>query len=193
MNRMTATVSAMFLMASGFASAQEGGEHAPPKPTPFHKHLKQFVGNWDAKTKFLMEPGKPPVESTGNERVKLVRGGLWLILDFKGKMEGKQFTGHGVLGYDSKEKKYVSSWIDSMSENLMVSEGTCDEAGKIFTMVYKGPDPHSGEPMTMKQVTEVTGEDTRKLSFLVKTPDGKFMEVGTIEYTRKEKKKKKKE
>ena len=194
MKRMIAAVSAAFLSMTGLASAQEEG-HAPVKPTKFHKHLQQFAGNWTTTAKFMMKPGEPPVESKGSEKAKLTAGGLWMIFDYKGKFEGKPFTGHGVMGYDSRKKKYVMSWIDSMTDMLMVSEGTCDEAGRVFTLVYEGPDPHTGQPMTMHHVVEVTGEDTRKLSFKFKTPDGQFMEVGTIEYTKKKKapKKKKKE
>ena len=192
MNRVIVSISVAILWASGFAIAQEEGEHRPPKPTLFHKHLKQFVGTWDAKAKSLTEPGKPPVEFRATERIRLMPGGLWLIFDYKGKMGETSFTVHGVSGYDSKKKKFVSSWIDSRMDILTVSEGTCNEAGKVFTMVYELPNPHGGEPTTMKHVSQVTGADMRTLTYLVKMPDGKFMKVGTVEYTRKKKEPKRK-
>ncbi len=60
--------------------------------------------------------------------------------DFKGSMMGMPFTGHGMHGYDNVTGKHWSTWNDSMSTGLMVSEGTCDAKGACtFTGSWNDP------------------------------------------------------
>jgi hypothetical protein len=98
---------------------------------------------------------------------------------------GTEFVGHGVMGYDTLKKKYTGSWIDSMSTAIWTMEGTADDAGKVFTSVMEGPNPETGKPMKMKLVNEITGKDSKKLTFYMEGPDGKEFSMGKIEYTRK--------
>lgn len=185
--RMTLTAAAM-LAVGGLAVAaglkQEGW--GPPKPTKFHEHMKQLEGTWDTTAEFVGEkPGDPPMKSKGSGTDKLIAGGLFLITDYKGDMMGTEFIGHGIMGYDTLKKKYTGSWIDSMSTAIWTSEGTCDDAGKVFTAVMEGPDPVSGKPMKMKMISEITGKDSKKMTMFMDGPDGKEMQIGKIEYTRK--------
>lgn len=179
---MRTTIALALLSLPAAAGAQE---YQPPKPTKFHEYLKQFEGAWDAVSKFQMQPGQPPVESKGSEVAKLTSGGLWLVFEYKGDMFGQPFTGHGVMGYDTQKKKFVGTWVDSMATGLFLSEGTCDDKGKVFTSVMEGTDPESGKPMKMKHVSEIKDADRKTLTFYTDGPDGKETAVGTIEYTRR--------
>jgi hypothetical protein len=89
------------------------------------------------------------------------------------------------MGYDTGKKKYTGSWVDSMSTAIWTSEGTVDDAGRVFTGVMEGPDPETGKMMKMKMVSEITGKDSKKLTMYLDGPDGKEMQIGKIEYTRK--------
>ena len=79
-----------------------------------HKVLARMAGTWNTKMKSWMEPGKPPMESTGTSEQRMILGGRYLQQDFAGDMMGSPFTGIGVTGHDNHTKKYVSTWIDSM-------------------------------------------------------------------------------
>ena len=48
---------------------------APGEP---HKLLASLAGSWTTKTKEWMEPGKPPVESTGSAEMKMLLDGHFL-------------------------------------------------------------------------------------------------------------------
>ena len=50
-------------------------------------------------------------------------GGLWVLSKFEGDFGGMKFEGRGQFGYDPIKKKYVGTWIDSMSPTLSVLEG----------------------------------------------------------------------
>ncbi len=80
-----------------------------------HKLLAGLEGTWTTRTKSWMEPGKPPLETTGTCEQKLLLGGRYLQQVYTGDMMGEQFTGINLLGCDNHTGKYVSTWIDSMS------------------------------------------------------------------------------
>jgi hypothetical protein len=62
---------------------------------------------------------------------RLICDGLWLVSDFEGS---SGFGGHGVHGYDVEKKKYVGTWIDSMSTLLHAKEGEWDAAKRTMTL-----------------------------------------------------------
>jgi hypothetical protein len=152
---------------------------APPKPGPEHQVLKGSVGTWDATIEHFM-PGQEAHTAKGVETAKLV-GGLWLVSDFKGDMMGAPFEGHAVAGYDSNKKKYVGTWIDTMSVGKYDTEGTYDAATKTMTERIEGPGM-DGKPAKWKAVTEWKDADTRVFSMY---DDGKESPSMRITYKRK--------
>lgn len=171
------TLSVVLILTSSSAVAQKKrAAKKPPMPsqeeqtrrwqeamTPgdAHKALEQFVGEWDAVTRVWMEgPGKPPAESTGSSSSTMALGGRFLRQDFTGQMMGMPFTGVGFTGYDNIKKKYVGSWMDSMSTALATMEGTFDTSGKVLTTFGKMDDPTTGERnKTIKYVLRIISPD----------------------------------
>jgi hypothetical protein len=154
------------------------------KPGPEHDLLKKDVGTWDATVENLMPtPGAPTSTSKGVETNKLI-GGLWLVTDFKSQMMGQPFEGHGTTGYDTNKKKYVGTWVDSMSTGLMVGESTYDPATKTVTGYMEGTDP-TGKPAKMKMVTEFKDDNTRVFTMYMPGPDGKEAPGMRITYKRR--------
>ena len=154
-----------------------------PKPSPEHAVLKQEAGEWDVTVESFMAPGQPPVLSKGLETGKMV-GDFWLVSDFKTDMMGQPFTGHGTLGYDPAKKKYVSTWIDSMTPTLSLGESDYDAATRTFTGWLDGLN-HAGQPTKIKTVTVFKDAGTRIMTMSLKGPDGKEMTALRITYTRK--------
>lgn len=187
MKARLALASLAILAAGGLALADRAKQekYEPPKPTKNHEYLKQFEGTWEANSEFSEKPGDPPMKSKGTETDKVAVGGLFLIIDHQSEMMGMPFSGHGIMGYDTLKKKYVGSWVDSMSTAIWSSEGTVDDAGKVFTSVMEGPNPMTGKMMKMKYVSEITGKDTKKMTFYMEGADGKEHSTGKIEFTRK--------
>lgn len=164
------------------ALAQEGAPPMP-RPGPEHEVLKQDVGTWDA-TVEMMEPGKPPVVSKGAETVTLLEGGLWTVTDFKSTMMGQPFHGHGTSGFDPVKKKYVSTWVDSMSAGIYLGEATYEPKTKTLKGHMEGPDP-SGNTMKMNQTVEWKDPDTRVFTMYLTGPDGKDVPMMRITYKRR--------
>jgi hypothetical protein len=140
-----------------------------PQPGPEHEMLKRDVGTWDATVEFFMEPGAPASVSKGTEVVTML-GGFWQLTEFKSEMMGQPFEGRGATGYDPVKKKYVGTWVDSMTPGYYTTEGTYDPATKTLTATMEGPDP-SGQVTKTKETTEWKADGTRV--FTMYNPDGK--------------------
>ncbi len=163
--------------ASGVARSQEA-----PKPGKEHKVLESELGTWDAVIKTWSDPKGEPAESKGVETNTMMPGGLWLLSEFKGEFFGSEFHGRGQYGYDTNKKKYVGTWIDSMTSSLMVSEGTYDEKTHAMTMTGDMFDPAAGKEMKTKSVTVIKPDGTRTMTMYVMAegtgPEGfKMMEI----------------
>jgi hypothetical protein len=153
-----------------------------PKPGPEHEVLKQLAGEWDATVESFAAPGQPPMLAKGIETGTMV-GGFWLVSDFKSEVMGQPFLGRSTLGYDPAKKKYVSTWIDSMTPSLSVGESDYDAATKTFTGWTDALD-HRGRPTRFKMMTVFKDPATRVSTTSMKGPDEKEMTVMRITYTR---------
>ena len=128
-------------------------------PGPPHELLARMAGNWDTHTKSWMEPGKPPLESTGASEQKMLFEGRYLHQEFTGDMMGTPFTGIGLTGYDNQKKRYVSIWIDSMSTAIFYFEGTGETENRTITQGCRYEDPVKG-PMKLRSVTRIVDNNT---------------------------------
>jgi hypothetical protein len=140
-----------------------------PQPGPEHEMLKKDVGTWDASVEMFMDPAGAPGVSKGTETVSML-GGFWQVSEFKSEMMGQPFEGRGATGYDPVKKKYVGTWIDTMTPGYYTVEGTYDPATKTMTTVMEGPDP-TGVIAKTKATTQWKDADTRVFSMY--GPDGK--------------------
>jgi hypothetical protein len=154
-----------------------------PQPQKEHEWLKQLAGEWTLDIQ-VQEPNKDTVKSKGTETVRMM-GGFWAVSEVKATMMDMPFTGSFTVGYDTQKKKYVAAWIDSMNDYLWQYEGTVDPSGKTLTLEATGPCPMQGGKMTkFKDVIEIKDKDHRTLTSHVDF-DGKFVQMLTINYTRK--------
>ena len=149
-----------------------------------HKMLASLAGSWTTKTRGWMEPDKPPMEGTGTCEQKMLLGGRYLQQEYTGEMMGSPFTGINVIGYDNHAKKYVSTWIDSMSTGIYYFEGTA--TGKTTTQRCSYDDPVRG-PMVWRSVTRIVNNDTLKLEMYLAPKRGKEEKMMEMTVTRNQK------
>jgi Protein of unknown function (DUF1579) len=170
-------------MSADQKAMMEAWEKASSVGEP-HKRLAGMEGTWDAEVSMWMAPGQPPAKSMGTSVNKAILGGRWIEQEFTGSAMGQPFQGVGYTGYDNTKKKYVSSWIDSMSTALMVSEGTFDAAGKVMTSLSTSADPMTGKPMQTKGVMRMVDSDHHVYE-MWETHGGKETKTLEIHYRRK--------
>src|SRR6476620_9712398 len=94
-----------------------------------HKQLENLAGSWTTKTKEWMEPGKPPMESTGSAEMKMLLDGRFLQQEYSGQMMGQAFSGLEIIGYDNLRKRYITTWMSTMGTSIFIMEGTASADG----------------------------------------------------------------
>ncbi len=153
-------------------------------PGEHHEHLKATVGRWSTVTKMWPAPGAPPEETKGSAVHKMVLGGRFIEVSYKGAFFGQPFEGSGRAGYDRYKKKYVDTWGDSMGTMIMVSEGQCSEGGKVRTMTAAYDDPFTGLPTKMRSVYTMQDADHFLLEMYTKAGDAPEYKMMEIQHTR---------
>jgi hypothetical protein len=170
------------VLALALAALSRAEAPKMPAPAKEHEFLKQFAGEWETDAEMVMEPGKPPVKSKGTESARML-GGFWLTSEMKGDCMGVTVTGHTTVGYDPKARKYVGTWVCSMSDWLCKYEGSAD--GKTLTLQCEGPAPKTGKTVKMKDVLELKGKDHKVLTSSILGEDGKWTVFMTMNAKRK--------
>ena len=77
-----------------------------------HKQLASLAGSWTTKTKSWMEPGKPPMESTGSCEEKILLDGRYLQQECTGEMMGHRSPASACKGTTiSPRSMWRRGWI----------------------------------------------------------------------------------
>jgi hypothetical protein len=149
-----------------------------------HKLLASLEGSWTTKTRGWMEPDKPPTDSTGTCEQKMLLGGRYLQQEYTGDMMGEPFTGINIIGYDNHTKKYVSTWIDSMSTGIYCFEGTASPDGKTITQESSYDDPVRG-PMIWRSISRFVDNNTLEYEMYMIPKGGKEEKMMEMTVSRK--------
>jgi hypothetical protein len=150
-----------------------------------HQELASSVGTYDLKIKSWHEPGGPAMEDTGTATRSMALGGRVLVEAFTGSMMGMPFTGHGMTGFDNVSGNYWSTWNDSMSTGIMVSQGTCDASHKTCSFTGTWNDPIKKGPVQARMILRRTSPTTEVFELYGPARDGKEMKMMEILYTKK--------
>ena len=118
-----------------------------------HQALAATAGTYDLRITSWHEPGAPAMEDTGTATRSVALGGRVLVEDVTGATMGMPFTGHGMMGFDNVSGKYWSTWNDSMSTGILVTEGTCDAEVKACTFTGSCNDPIKKAPVKARMTT----------------------------------------
>lgn len=161
-------------------AARLAAQQPEVKPGPEHDVLKQEEGVWDVTIK------SKEGDSKGVHTAKMGLNGLWILDHFKADFGGMAFEGMGATSYDPAKKKYMGTWIDSMSTSPMVSEGTYDKATKTLTMVGNMPMP-DGKSVKTTMTTVFKDADNKTFTMRTAGPDGKGIEMLNASYKRRAK------
>jgi hypothetical protein len=151
---------------------------------PEHELMAQAVGTYDVAIKSWMDPAAPPMESKGVAVRTLHMGGRVMNEEFESDMMGMPFTGLSRSGYDNVSGKWWSTWTDSMSTGIMVSEGGCDEDLNC-TYIGSYNDPLKGGPVTSRYVAKWTSPDEQYFAMYGPGRDGNEVKMMEMTYTRR--------
>ena len=116
-------------------------------------------------------------------------GEFWMTSEFECNMGGMKFMGHSQLGYDPAQKKYVGTWIDSISPYISNLEGEYDKSTHTLTMMSTGRNMMTGEIEKSKMITKYIDENTKHFEIHMQVPgeQDKWWKSLEIDYKRQAK------
>jgi hypothetical protein len=150
-------------------------------PSAEHALLRRFAGEWEAR---LAREGASG-ERAGTETGRLMAGEYWVVLELRGRYEGRPYEGHGLLGYDPAKKKYVGVWAGSAAPGLAALEGEADPSGTSLTMWIDAANPRTGEIVKERMVHAFAGPSRRTLTFYGHDEAGRERVTAVMTYTLK--------
>lgn len=97
----------------------------PDVSTPHHAALAALAGSWSGRSTTWFEPGAPGLEAPFNARAVMVMGGRFLELRYDSALDGKDFSGVLVVGFEGARKLHVATWMDEFHTGtaMMLLEG----------------------------------------------------------------------
>jgi Protein of unknown function (DUF1579) len=128
------------------------------------KLFEQDLGSWDAEIEVNLPNG---VEKSKGKMTSWLVGGRWLVVDFKNETG---FEGHGVYGYDSDQKRYVGTWVDSMRGFLARGVGSWDPETRKMTYTYEHT--AGGRQMAWREETTKNPDGSQTFQVIMKGPAG---------------------
>ncbi len=172
------------VVAARTAAAQGAMELLAPGDE--HKNMAREVGVWDAASKIFPAPDAAPMESEGVETVTML-GPFWLVAEFEGEFAGMPFKGMSQMTFDPLKKKYVGTWIDTVSAVMLTMEGDYDAQKHELTLMMEGIDAMTGKPGKWKTVTRYESEDAKtfEMHAPVEGEDGQWWKMMEIRYARR--------
>lgn len=157
--------------------------NAPPMPQPTaeHRQLLQYAGTWNVLCKFYMDPSQPPMEVQAKEIVEPV-GEFWLVSKYSCDFMGAPFVGRSTLGYETHAKRYVSTWIDSMTPAFFQFTGAMKGSelhmeGMAFSCMTQSMLKH-------RTVDRFISKDEHVFEMYCTMPDGNECKMMTNHYKR---------
>jgi len=154
-------------------------------PGKVHEMLAKEDGNWTFTMSYWMTPDGPPSTTNGTNEYKMVLGGRYQQSISKAQMEGMEFEGHGLLGYDNAKKMFQNTWADNMGTGIMFMEGKWDDATKSVALTGKMFDPMTNKELEVKQVYKMIDDDHHTMEMYIPSPStGKEFKNMEIKFTR---------
>ena len=158
-------------------------------PNENHKVLESLIGEWDHVVKWWDSPEMEPQVSKGSSKTSWIMGGRFIQQDVEGEAMGQPFQGMGITGYDNVAKKYISTWIDTMSTGMMKGSGQYDAATNTLTEegIYSCPFKGDDTDKAYKTVITFVDENTYTYEMYSTGPmGGDVFRTMEITYTKKQ-------
>jgi hypothetical protein len=132
-------------------------------PGDAHKMLAQEVGSWTADMTFWHGPDAPPEKAISTAETKMILGGRYQEMNYKGNVMGMPFEGRSTVAFDNATKEYTNTWIDNMGTGMMVAKGKMNADGKSMELKGDMVDFMTGTKKPWKEVYTIVDADTRKM------------------------------
>ena len=148
-------------------------------PGDAHKMLAAESGSWNCEMTFWHDANSPAEKATSTAEGKMILGGRYQEMNYKGTVMGMPFEGRSTIGYDNATKEYTSTWIDNMGTGMMVMKGKMNSGEKTMELNGEMVDPVAGKAVKCRELYTVVDANTRRMEMydLRNGKEFKMMEI----------------
>jgi hypothetical protein len=137
-----------------------------------HQMLAKQAGTYDAKIKMWMEPGGPASESTGTSTRSMTLGDRVMVEEILVHDDGHALHRSRNVRLRQRDEEYWSTWNDTMSTGLMISDGTCDAQGSCHVHGARRATPVRKKPIKTRMTSKWTNPTTEVFTMYGPDPQG---------------------
>lgn len=141
-------------------------------PGEAHKFMAADTGSWANEMTFWHDENSKPEKATSTSESKMIMGGRYQEMNYKGEMMGMPFEGKSTMAYDNATKEFISTWIDNMGTGVMIMKGKMSADGKSIESKGEMVDPVTGKALECREMYTVVDANTRKFEMFC-TKNGK--------------------
>ena len=154
-----------------------------------HKNLKTIRADYEQTFKWWRSADAEPHESKSRSSTDRILEGRFVTQKVRGTWLDYGFEGLATMGYDNGTREYVLTWMDTLSTRIMLSRGTRNDAGDVFTLHGEYYDPIAGEARKVKIILKILNKKGETLlevyDVTLSDPGFKFLEVNSTRRVRK--------
>jgi len=138
-----------------------------------HAYLAGQDGEWEYTMTMWMEPGAPPIESSGTVVSAMILGGRYQTQTYEGSFMGMAFEGYSITGYDNDRGEFFNVWFDNMGTGMLEMRGEYDPAVKTLALSGSLDDPITGaKDLGVRSVTKTVDDDHMIFEMYMETVEG---------------------
>lgn len=99
------------------------------EPDAEHRRLARLAGEWKGRARTWLDPAQPALEAPWEGRIGLILGERFARFEYASSMADAPFAGELVLAFESGERVWRTTWIDSFHTGsaILVSSGAASE------------------------------------------------------------------
>lgn len=130
------------------------------QPGKAHARLASLAGEFRMESARVAADGtetRTPLE--GLARLEWILGSRYLRWDSQARVDGREFTTHGWVGYDNRLEEYQLSMITSVSSGMAIWHGAGNPLAEGITFTMEQFDPRSGSRLRARNRLRVVSQD----------------------------------
>lgn len=128
------------------------------RTTPEHERLRKLTGKWQVTLRNHGPDGKVH-EGRGQILGQTMLGGRYVALNLQAKMHGQDVEAVQLVGYDTLQKSYTSSWRDNASTWATECHGGVGNEADVITMTGRLHDAHTPTGRGFRVVMDLRQKD----------------------------------
>ena len=182
---------AVLWSAVSIMQAQEGDEMTAdlPAAAPEMKDFEWFIGEWDVKSRMLMNAETDEwIEEDLHTVHTYEMGGHIIFEHFFGPLGGEPFEAWSIRKYNPANQTWQQRWFDVSSPGVAEWQGSFNEAGEFigFSKAYLDAEGNIKGDQATREIFDNITPDSFSWRYEATADGGQTWEVQwTLEYTRR--------